>query len=83
MAINHGTSGGYHAHRRLGQPACDSCREAINKYVREYRSSKGKDRLRSKDKLRRLAMAELREAHRTEYEEIFEALCEREEQGDL
>lgn len=30
--INHGTTGGYQAHRRAGQPPCDECRAANNAY---------------------------------------------------
>ena len=75
-SINHGTRGGYYAHRRLSIPTCRACRDAINKYVKEYRSRKGASRDRSRDKIRRKALATLREKYRDEYDELvlqFEA----------
>lgn len=72
MAINHGTSSGYHSHRRLNQEPCDACREAINAYIRRYRATKGKDRTRTLDKIRRRALAKLRDNHREEYEQLIE-----------
>lgn len=68
--INHGTRGGYYAHRRLKITPCDACREAINEYVQDYRARTGRDRDRTKDKIRRKALAILRDIHRLEYEEI-------------
>lgn len=76
MAINHGTRGGYYAHRRLGQSPCDDCRAAINEYIRDYRAKNGMARNRFKEKMRRKALAMLREKYRDEYEELvtqFEA----------
>ena len=35
--INHGTNGGYHAHRRRGQQPCDACSRAHIRYVRARR----------------------------------------------
>lgn len=72
MSINHGTRGGYYAHRRLSDPPCDACRAAINEYVREYRERKGLSRNRERDKIRRQALAALREAHREEYDALVE-----------
>lgn len=75
--INHGTRGGYYAHRRLGKgdperEPCDPCREAINEYVREYRAKNGLARNREREKIRRKALAALRDAHRAEYERLVE-----------
>lgn len=70
--INHGTRGGYYAHRRLSDPPCDECRAAINEYVKEYREKNGLSRNREREKIRRKALAALREAHRTEYEMLVE-----------
>ena len=70
--INHGTRGGYYAHRRLNDTPCDECRAAINEYVREYRAKHGLERSREREKIRRKAMAALRDAHRAEYERLAE-----------
>lgn len=70
--INHGTRGGYYAHRRLNEPPCDECRAAINEYVREYRAKHGLARNREREKVRRKALAALRDAHRAEYERLVE-----------
>lgn len=70
--INHGTRGGYYAHRRLSERPCDACREVINEYVQEYRAKKGLGRNRERERIRRKAMAELRKRHRTEYEMLIE-----------
>lgn len=72
MTINHGTRGGYYAHRRLNDPPCESCRAAINEYVREYRAKNGLARNREREKVRRKALAALRDAHRSEYERLVE-----------
>lgn len=72
--INHGTRGGYYAHRRISDPPCDECRAAINEYVREYRARKGLDRSREREKIRRRALSALRDAHREEYERIVEQI---------
>lgn len=68
--INHGTRGGYYAHRRISDPPCDECRAAINEYVREYRAKNGLARNREREKIRRQALAALRDAHRAEYERL-------------
>lgn len=68
--INHGTRGGYYAHRRFSERPCEACRAAINEYVQEYRAKKGLGRNREREKIRRKAMAELRKRHRAEYEEL-------------
>lgn len=70
--INHGTRGGYYAHRRISDPPCDECRAAINEYVREYRAKNGLTRNREREKIRRRALAALRDAHRAEYERLVE-----------
>lgn len=80
--INHGTRGGYYAHRRLSEPPCDECRAAINEYVREYRGKTGLDRNREREKIRRKAMVALREAHREEYDALVEAF-QKEAEGDV
>lgn len=72
--INHGTRGGYYAHRRLSDPPCDACRAAINEYVREYREKNGLSRNREREKVRRRALAALREAHRDEYEMLVDQI---------
>lgn len=38
---NCGTYGGYNTHIQIGQKPCDSCREARNAYIRDYRRRKG------------------------------------------
>lgn len=70
--INHGTRGGYYAHRRQSEPPCDACRKAINEYVREYRAENGLARNREREKIRRQALAALRDRHREEYERLVE-----------
>jgi cytidine deaminase len=72
MAINHGTRGGYYAHRRLKEDPCDACRAAINEYVREYRAKNGLARNRSREKIRRRALAALRDKYHDEYERLVE-----------
>lgn len=69
--INHGTRGGYYAHRRRKERPCKECRAAINEYVKEYRQRKGLVRNRELDKARREALARLRERHRDEYEALL------------
>lgn len=39
-----GTTGGYHRHRRVDQPACDACKAAHNDYSRERRVPKSRKR---------------------------------------
>lgn len=68
--INHGTRGGYYAHRRLSDTPCDACRAAINEYVREYRAKNGLARNREREGYRRKALAALRDAHREEYDRL-------------
>lgn len=72
--INHGTRGGYYAHRRLSSPPCDECRAAINEYVKEYREKNGNDRSRASEKIRRRALAIIRDRHRDEYETLVEEM---------
>lgn len=69
--INHGTRGGYYAHRRLSDPPCDECRAAINEYVKEYRAKNGMYRNRLREKIRRKALAALRDKYRAEYEALI------------
>lgn len=73
-SINHGTRGGYYAHKRLSQPPCQECRDAINEYVREYRARTGNRQNREREWIRRRALSILRERHRDEYEEIKKTL---------
>lgn len=68
--INHGTRGGYYAHRRLIDTPCDACRAAINEYVKEYRAKNGLARNREREGIRRKALAALRDAHRAEYDRL-------------
>lgn len=68
--INHGTRGGYYAHRRLKQEPCDECRAAINEYVREYRARTGLERNREGEAVRRQALARLRDENRARYDEL-------------
>lgn len=70
--INHGTRGGYYAHRRLSDPPCDACRDAINEYNREYRNRNGLARNRESEKIRRKALAALRDRHREEYDALVD-----------
>ena len=72
--INHGTRGGYYAHRRLSEPPCDDCRAAINEYIKDYRKRTGLARNRASEKIRRQALAVLRERHREEYDELVEEI---------
>lgn len=74
--INHGTRGGYYAHRRFSERPCEACRAAINEYVKEYRAKKGLGRSREREKIRRKAMAELRKRHRAEYEELVRLIAQ-------
>ena len=70
--INHGTRGGYYAHRRLKEPPCQACRAAINQYIRTYREKNGTVRNREREAIRRKALAALREKHRAEYEDLVD-----------
>lgn len=82
--INHGTRGGYYKHRRLSEEPCESCREAINEYVRDYRSRPGNERDRTRERIRRRALAELRERHREEFDNIFtEIMADELDEDDL
>lgn len=72
--INHGTTSGYYAHRRLKERACKDCRNAIAKYSKKYRENKGAERDRESDRVRRQALAQLRELHREEYEALVEQI---------
>ena len=72
--INHGTRGGYYAHRRTSEPPCDACRAAINEYVREYRAKNGLARNREREGIRRKALAVLRDRHREEYDRLVEEI---------
>jgi hypothetical protein len=56
----------------MKDPPCDECRAAINDYVREYRAKNGLARNREREKIRRRALAALREIHRPEYERLVE-----------
>lgn len=67
--INHGTTGGYYAHRRLKQEPCPECKTAIAEYSKNYRNATGR-RDRIADRVRRQALAILRERHRAEYEAL-------------
>lgn len=71
IVINHGTTAGYYAHRRLSESACDACKEAVNEYLRKYRASKKGGRVRVRDQIRRRALALLRDRHREEYEDLL------------
>lgn len=72
--INHGTTSGYYAHRRLKERACKDCREAIREYSKKYREEVGPNRDRRSDKIRRQALAVLRDRHREEYEALVEEI---------
>lgn len=41
--IDHGTTGGYHAHLRRGESPCEACKEAKVAYRREWRKAKRED----------------------------------------
>ena len=68
--INHGTRGGYYAHKRLSEKPCEDCRVAINEYVRDYRERTGLERNRETERIRRWALATLRDKYRDEYETL-------------
>jgi len=36
-SISHGTYGGYQAHRKRDEDACEACREALREYMRQRR----------------------------------------------
>lgn len=77
--INHGTRGGYYAHKRLSEPPCDACRASINEYMQEYRTrpenvSAERKRARSADKRRRMAFKILKDRHLEEYRQILDDL---------
>lgn len=72
--INHGTTSGYYAHRRLKERACKDCRKAIAKYSKKYREKRSEERNRESDRVRRQALAQLRELHREEYEALVEQI---------
>jgi cytidine deaminase len=74
MSINHGTRGGYYAHRRLKDTPCEACRAAINEYVKEYRQRKGLARNLESERIRRRALVILRERYRSEYDELVAEL---------
>lgn len=74
--INHGTRGGYYAHRRLSDPPCDKCRAAINEYVKEYRKKNGVNRNRKREKARAKALSALRDAHPNEYQTLMKKFLE-------
>lgn len=76
MTINHGTTGGYYAHRRTGGRPCQACRDAVAERSREYRRSGG--RAREMESVRRKALILLRDHHRDEYDDLVEKL-----KGDL
>ncbi|MDV6309930.1 HTH domain-containing protein [Gordonia amicalis] len=38
-----GTTGGYHAHRRRKEPACQPCRDAANRYDRQRRAQRAEE----------------------------------------
>ena len=69
----HGTRPGYYVHRRRGEDPCGPCREAINAYMRENRAKNGR-RNRDRERDQRRALAELRDRHRSEYEQILSRL---------
>lgn len=48
--INHGTSGGYNAHIRRGEPICDYCRAAMSRYRKDLRERARKKALAEKEK---------------------------------
>lgn len=59
--MNHGTYGGYQAHRRLGEDACAACLDANNAYKAVQRSGgaeNARERLHPSE-FRRLYYAEL------------------------
>ena len=77
MSINHGTTGGYYAHRRLSETPCQPCRDAIAEYTRSYREKNTSDGGgRGAEKIRRKALAILRDKHREEYESLVVELRE-------
>lgn len=78
----HGTRPGYYAHRRREEDPCGPCREAINDYMREYRSKNGRSN-RDKERDQRRAMAELKDRHRSEYEQILSRIRAEREALDL
>ena len=82
-AINHGTRGGYYAHRRVGSEPCDSCRAAINEYVKEYREINGTARNKLREGARRQALAVLREKYRKEYDKLVAEFTSKAEAAEV
>lgn len=66
--MNHGTYGGYQAHRRLGEDACAACLDANNAYKAVQRSG-GAENARERA-LRRLARLHPSEFRRLYYAEL-------------
>jgi len=71
--INHGTYGGYQAHRRHGEEVCEACRIANNTYRREYRNSKpdASSYDRTQAAAYRRAENRLRRLHYPEFNQLY------------
>jgi len=70
-----GTYGGYQAHRRRGEDACNPCREANTTYQREYRRHPDRRVVaRDQSEAYTRASAELRVAHKSEFDRIYDRI---------
>lgn len=71
-SINHGTYGGYQAHLRRGEEACDLCLAAGRVYRRIVRADpKAYTLHRERMNARNTALKELGQRYRDEYEAIY------------
>jgi hypothetical protein len=70
--IRHGTTSGYYRHKRLEEDPCRECKDAINRYIAEYRDRPDHVRNKAREGARRKATALLRQRHREEYEKLIE-----------
>lgn len=68
----HGTSAGYHTHRRELSTPCTACRAAYNAYMRTYRSTRDvKARVQRETNARGRALWRLAALHRDEFQRLY------------
>lgn len=69
--INHGTYGGYQAHRRKNEDACEPCRTAARDYQRNYRSVVGIESQKRYSQAREQAFLRLSRMHPDEFHRLM------------
>lgn len=71
--VKHGTYGGYQAHRKRGEAACDDCRAALTAYARAYRAANLEARAAelTRNAAYRRALTRLRARHEAEYQRLY------------